>query len=224
MYLLLAEDERDLSKALVAVLTKNNYTVDAVYNGRDAFDYASMTDYDGIILDIMMPYMDGIEVLKKLRSKGIQTPVILLTAKAEVNDRIEGLDAGADDYLPKPFVMGELLARLRAITRRKGEVAPNRLTFGNISLDSDTATIGNGSDTIRLTHKEYQIMEIFMSQPGNLISTERLLNKVWGYDTDVEINVVWVAISSLRKKLQNLKADSEIEAVRGLGYTLKKMS
>ncbi len=224
MYLLLAEDEKDLSKALVAVLTKNNYTVDAVYNGRDAFDYASMTDYDGIILDIMMPYMDGIEVLKKLRAKGIQTPVILLTAKAEVNDRIEGLDAGADDYLPKPFVMGELLARLRAITRRKGEVAPNRLTFGNIILDSDTATLGNGSDTIRLTHKEYQIMEIFMSQPGNLISTERLLNKVWGYDTDVEINVVWVAISSLRKKLQNLKADSEIEAVRGLGYTLKKMS
>jgi DNA-binding response OmpR family regulator len=223
MYLLLAEDERDLSKALVAVLTKNNYTVDAVYNGRDAFDYASMTDYDGIILDIMMPYMDGIEVLKKLRSKGIQTPVILLTAKAEVNDRIEGLDAGADDYLPKPFVMGELLARLRAITRRKGEVAPNRLTFGNIILDSDTATLGNGSDNIRLTHKEYQIMEIFMSQPGNLISTERLLNKVWGYDTDVEINVVWVAISSLRKKLQNLKADSEIEAVRGLGYTLKKI-
>jgi DNA-binding response OmpR family regulator len=223
MYLLLAEDERDLSKALVAALTKNNYTVDAVYNGRDAFDYASMTDYDGIILDIMMPYMDGIEVLKKLRSKGIQTPVILLTAKAEVNDRIEGLDAGADDYLPKPFVMGELLARLRAITRRKGEVAPNRLTFGNISLDSDTATLGNGCDTIRLTHKEYQIMEIFMSQPGNLISTERLLNKVWGYDTDVEINVVWVAISSLRKKLQNLKADSEIEAVRGLGYTLKKI-
>ncbi|MBR6274248.1 MAG: response regulator transcription factor, partial [Lachnospiraceae bacterium] len=193
MRLLLAEDEKELSRALVAVLTKNNYTVDAVYNGEDAFDYAKETDYDGIILDVMMPVMDGIEALKKMRKAGISTPVIMLTAKAEVNDRIAGLDAGADDYLPKPFAMGELLARLRSITRRKGEVVSEKLEFGDIYLDLAAAELGNGKESYRLTHKEFQVMEMLLKNSGNLISTERMLDQVWGYDSDVEINVVWVA-------------------------------
>ena len=222
MRLLLAEDEKELSRALVAVLTKNNYTVDAVYNGEDAFDYAKETDYDGIILDVMMPVMDGIEALKKMRKAGISTPVIMLTAKAEVNDRIAGLDAGADDYLPKPFAMGELLARLRSITRRKGEVVSEKLEFGDIYLDLAAAELGNGKESYRLTHKEFQVMEMLLKNSGNLISTERMLDQVWGYDSDVEINVVWVAISSLRKKLTGMKSKVEIQAVRGIGYTLKQ--
>lgn len=222
MRLLLAEDEKELSRALVAVLTKNNYTVDAVYNGEDAFDYAKETDYDGIILDVMMPVMDGIEALKKMRKAGISTPVIMLTAKAEVNDRIAGLDAGADDYLPKPFAMGELLARLRSITRRKGEVVSEKLKFGDIYLDLAAAELGNGKESYRLTHKEFQVMEMLLKNSGNLISTERMLDQVWGYDSDVEINVVWVAISSLRKKLTGMKSKVEIQAVRGIGYTLKQ--
>ncbi|MBR6274077.1 MAG: response regulator transcription factor [Lachnospiraceae bacterium] len=222
MRLLLAEDEKELSRALVAVLTKNNYTVDAVYNGEDALDYAKETDYDGIILDVMMPVMDGIEALKKMRKAGVSTPVIMLTAKAEVNDRIAGLDAGADDYLPKPFAMGELLARLRSITRRKGEVVSEKLEFGDIYLDISAAELGNGKESYRLTHKEFQVMELLLKNSGNLISTERMLDQVWGYDSDVEINVVWVAISSLRKKLTGMKSNVEIQAVRGIGYTLKQ--
>ena len=222
MRLLLAEDEKELSRALVAVLTKNNYTVDAVYNGEDALDYAKETDYDGIILDVMMPVMDGIEALKKMRKAGLSTPVIMLTAKAEVNDRIAGLDAGADDYLPKPFAMGELLARLRSITRRKGEMVSEKLEFGDIYLDISAAELGNGKESYRLTHKEFQVMELLLKNSGNLISTERMLDQVWGYDSDVEINVVWVAISSLRKKLTGMKSNVEIQAVRGIGYTLKQ--
>ena len=222
MRLLLAEDEKDLSRALTAVLTKNNYTVDAVYNGEDALDYAKNTDYDGIILDVMMPVMDGIEALKRMRKAGISTPVIMLTAKAEVNDRIAGLDAGADDYLPKPFAMGELLARLRSITRRKGEMVSEKLEFGDIYLDISAAELGNGKESYRLTHKEFQVMELLLRNSGNLISTERMLDQVWGYDSDVEINVVWVAISSLRKKLTGMKSRVEIQAVRGIGYTLKQ--
>ncbi|MBQ8281446.1 MAG: response regulator transcription factor, partial [Lachnospiraceae bacterium] len=182
MRLLLAEDEKELSRALVAVLNKNNYTVDAVYNGEDALDYALNTDYDGIILDIMMPLMDGLTVLKKLRERHNDTPVILLTARGEVENRIEGLDAGADDYLPKPFVMAELLARLRAITRRKGEVTLEELEFGDIKLNVTSAELIGKDGRFRLTHKEYQVMEIFINQPGTLISTERLLDRVWGYE------------------------------------------
>ncbi|MGN0165999.1 MAG: response regulator transcription factor [Lachnospiraceae bacterium] len=221
MRLLLAEDEKDLSSALTAVLTKNNYTVDAVYNGADAYDYAVNTEYDGIILDIMMPVMDGLTALKKMRQKGISTPVILLTAKGEVEDRIEGLDAGADDYLPKPFVMQELLARLRAITRRKGDIVPDNVRFGDIELNLSAAALSGNGRSFRLTHKEFQVMETFMSQPGTLISTERLLDKIWGYDADVELNVVWVTISSLRKKLAQMESIVVITAVRGIGYTLK---
>lgn len=208
MRLLLAEDEVELANALSAVLKHKNYSVDAVYNGIDAYNYAIAQDYDGIILDIMMPGMDGIQVLTKLREKGIDSPVLLLTAKSDIDDRITGLDSGADDYLTKPFAMGELLARIRAMTRRRTEFAPSTLTFGN------------GSQ--KLGNKEFQMIEALMLNHGTLISTERFMEKIWGYDSDAEINVVWVYISYLRKKLGLIGADIEIKATRGVGYTLEE--
>ena len=222
MRLLLAEDEKELSKALCAILKHNNYSVDAVFNGQDALDYGLCENYDGIILDIMMPKMNGLDVLKELRAQGISTPVLMLTAKAEVDDRILGLDLGADDYLTKPFSMGELLARIRAVTRRKSEFSPNLLTSGNMSLNRETFELSSESTTIRLGNKEFQMMEMLMSNPGRLISTEQFMERIWGYETEAEINVVWVYISYLRKKLSNLNANVEIKAVRGVGYTLEE--
>lgn len=222
MRLLLAEDEKELSNALVAILKHNHYSVDAVYNGIDALDYGRTENYDGVILDIMMPGMDGIAVLQKLREQGITTPVLLLTAKSEVEDRILGLDAGADDYLPKPFAMGELLARLRAMTRRKLDFAPNRLVFGGIRLDRANFELSSDHASFRLGNKEFQILEMLMSNPNRLISTEQFLERIWGYDAEAEINVVWVYISYLRKKLAALDAGVEIRATRGLGYTLEE--
>ena len=224
MRLLLAEDEKELSKALCAILKHNNYSVDAVFNGQDALDYGLCENYDGIILDIMMPKMNGLDVLKELREKGISTPVLMLTAKAEVEDRILGLDLGADDYLTKPFSMGELLARIRAITRRKSEFSPNILTSGNLSLNRETFELSAGDTSLRLGNKEFQMMEMLMSNPGRLISTEQFMERIWGYETDAEINVVWVYISYLRKKLTTLGANLEIKAVRGVGYTLEEMT
>lgn len=202
MRLLLAEDEVELANAISAVLKHKNYSVDAVYNGIDAYNYAIAQDYDGIILDIMMPGMDGIQVLTKLREKGIDSPVLLLTAKSDIDDRITGLDSGADDYLTKPFAMGELLARIRAMTRRRTEFAPSTLTFGNVSLNRQSFELSGPN--------------------GTLISTERFMEKIWGYDSDAEINVVWVYISYLRKKLGLIGADVEIKATRGVGYTLEE--
>lgn len=221
--LLLAEDEKELSKALCAVLKHNNYSVDPVYNGQDALDYGLCENYDGIILDIMMPKMDGLEVLRRLRENGISTPVIFLTAKSEIEDRITGLDTGADDYLTKPFNMGELLARLRALTRRKSEYSPNLLTFGNISLNRETFELTSGEASVRLGNKEFQMMEMLLSNPARLISTEQFMERIWGYETEAEINVVWVYISYLRKKLSSLNASVEIKAVRGVGYTLEEI-
>ncbi|MBQ1903928.1 MAG: response regulator transcription factor [Ruminococcus sp.] len=220
MRLLLAEDEKEMSNALVAVLKHSNYSVDAVYDGLDAYNYGISENYDGMILDIMMPKMDGIEVLKKLREKGINTPVLLLTAKSQVSDRIEGLDSGADDYLTKPFAMGELLARIRAMTRRKTEFSPNDLTIGNITLSRETFDLKGPSGTQRLGSKEFQMLEMMMVNKNTLISTERFMERIWGYDSDAEINVVWVFISYLRKKLVSVGADVEIKAARGVGYTL----
>lgn len=222
MRLLLAEDERELSKALCAVLKHNNYSVDPVFNGQDALDYGLCENYDGIILDIMMPKMDGLTVLKNLREKGVSTPVIILTAKSEIEDRITGLDAGADDYLTKPFAMGELLARLRALTRRKSEFSPNLISFGNLSLNRETFELSVGEKSIRLGNKEFQMIEMLLSNPGRLISTEQFMERIWGYETEAEINVVWVYISYIRKKLASLDANMEIKAVRGLGYTLEE--
>ena len=222
MRLLLAEDEKELSKALCAILKHNNYSVDAVFNGQDALDYGLCENYDGIILDIMMPKKNGLEVLKELRENGISTPILMLTAKAEIEDRILGLDMGADDYLTKPFSMGELLARIRAVTRRKSEFSPNLLTSGNLSLNRETFELSVDNNSIRLGNKEFQMMEMLMSNPGRLISTEQFMERIWGYETEAEINVVWVYISYLRKKLSNLEANVEIKAVRGVGYTLEE--
>lgn len=222
MRILLAEDERELSKALCAVLKHNNYSADAVYNGQDALDYGLCENYDAIILDLMMPKMNGLDVLKRLREQGVDTPVIILTAKSELEDKITGLDAGADDYLTKPFAMGELLARLRALTRRKSEFSPNLISFGNVSLNRETFELYTDKESVRLGNKEFQMMEMLLSNAGRLISTEQFMEHIWGYETEAEINVVWVYISYLRKKLTTLEANIEIKAVRGVGYTLEE--
>lgn len=220
MRLLLAEDEIELSKALCAILKHNNYSVDAVYNGTDAYDWAMAGNYDGIILDIMMPGMDGLTVLKKLRAENVTAPVLFLTAKGELEDKIAGLDAGADDYLAKPFQIEELLARIRAMTRRKSDFAPGVLTYGNVSLDRAAYNLCCGDNAVRLGNKEFQMMEMLLSGPGRLIPTEQFMEKIWGFDSDAEINVVWVYISYLRKKLTSIGANVQIKASRGVGYTL----
>lgn len=224
MKLLLADDEKELVSALVAILKHSNYTVDAVYNGTDALDYALAGDYDGIILDIMMPGLDGMEVLKKIREKGLSTPVLFLTAKTEVDDRIKGLDLGADDYLPKPFDMGELLARVRAMLRRKEDFAPANLTCGNLTLDRagyDLCT--EGHDKIHLSGREFQMMEMLMTSPGRIISVDNFMDRIWS-DGEADVNVVWVYISNLRKKLSSLEATCEIKASRGVGYSINEIS
>ena len=223
MKLLFAEDEIAMSEAVTDILTYHHYMVDSVYDGITAFEYAKAEEYDAIILDIMMPGMNGIEVLKKLRKEGVGTPVLLLTAKAEVEDKIEGLDAGADDYLAKPFVMGELLARVRALLRRRENYTPNVLEYGNISLDRNTYELRGKMESIVLSKIEYQMMELFMLNRGIYLSTEDILVKVWGYETDAEIGIVWVYISNLRKKLTSLKANVEIKAKRNIGYTLEEI-
>ena len=223
MRLLLAEDEKELSHALVTVLLHNNYSVDAVYNGQDALDYINMGNYDGAILDIMMPKMDGITVLKKVRASGSPIPILMLTAKAEIDDRVLGLDCGADDYLTKPFSMKELLARLRAMTRRQTAAADTTLSYGNITLDRSTYMLFSKTESLRLASKEFQMLEMLLANPGQVISTEQFMYKIWGYDSDTEQNVVWVYISYLRKKLTVLQASVGIKAVRGLGYTLEEL-
>lgn len=221
MKLLYAEDEKSMSDAIVDILEYHNYSVDAVYDGKDALDYARLGDYDGIILDIMMPKKDGIEVLRTLRAEGFKTPVLLLTAKAEIEDRIAGLDAGADDYLPKPFAMGELLARIRAMLRRREEFTPDILRCGNVSLNRQSYVLSCGEESVLLPRLEFKMMELFMLNQGIFFSTEDILEKVWGYDTDAEIGIVWVYISYLRKKLASLNANAEIKAKRNIGYTLE---
>lgn len=223
MKLLLAEDERSLSRALMKILEKNNYTADAVYNGEDALSYLESGFYDAAILDIMMPKIDGITVLKKLRASGNTVPVIMLTAKSEIDDKVLGLDSGANDYLTKPFDTKELLARIRAMTRTQ-ITADNKLTFGNISLDRATFELSSPTGSFRLANKEFQMMEILMSNPQHLVSTERLIERIWGYDSESEINVVWVYISYLRKKLTALHANIQIKAARNAGYSLEELS
>lgn len=222
MRLILAEDEEELSKALVAILKHNNYSVDAVYNGQDALDYIENGNYDGVILDIMMPKMDGITVLKTIRSHGISIPVILLTAKSEIDDRVDGLDSGADDYLTKPFSTKELLARIRAMTRRHTDTTDSILKFADLSLDRATYQMQCGNESIRLANKEYQMLEMLMTNPGQIISVDQFMDKIWGYDSDAELNVVWVYVSYLRKKLTSLSSQVQIKATRGLGYSLEE--
>lgn len=222
MRILLAEDEKEMSNALVAILKHNNYSVDAVYNGADALDYGLTENYDVIILDIMMPKMNGLDVLKNLRKSAIHTPVLMLTAKSQIEDRIQGLDMGADDYLSKPFAMGELLARVRAMSRRKSEFTPNLIVIGNITLNKENYELSNHASALRLGNKEYQMMEMLMSNPKRMISTEQFMERIWGYEAEAEINVVWVYISYLRKKLSSLEANIKIKAVRGVGYSLEE--
>jgi DNA-binding response OmpR family regulator len=216
------EDEIELSNALVALLKHSNYSVDAVYDGQDALDYLMTGNYDGAILDIMLPKMDGITVLKKIRAAGNSVPVLLLTAKTEIDDRVNGLDSGADDYLTKPFAMKELLARIRAMTRRQTETTDSILRFGNVRLDRITFQLSTPKDSLRLSNKEFQMMEMLMVCPGQIISADQFMEKIWGFDSETEQNVVWVYISYLRKKLTALDADIAIRASRGLGYTLEE--
>ena len=224
MRLLLAEDELALSKALTAILERNNYSVDAAYDGQEALEYLEADNYDGVILDIMMPKVDGIEVLKRIREKGSTIPVLLLTAKSEIDDKVAGLDAGANDYLTKPFNSRELLARIRAMTRVLSVQTSSRLQFGNITLNQATYELSSVVGTYRLANKEFQMMEILMSNPGTLVSSERFMEKIWGYDSEAEINVVWVYISYLRKKLTALQANIRIKAIRNAGYILENAS
>ena len=221
MRLLLAEDERALSKALATILERSNYSVDTVYDGEAALEYLAADNYDGVILDIMMPKKDGITVLKELRSRGSKIPVLILTAKSEVDDKVLGLDSGANDYLTKPFHSRELLARIRAMTRAQSSQTSSVLQMGNITMDQRTYELSSPTGSFRLANREFQILELLMQNPGNLISAERLMEKIWGYDSEVEVSVVWVYISYLRKKLTALQADVEIRASRNLGYSLE---
>lgn len=224
MRLLLAEDERELSRALVTVLAKQNYSIDAVFDGQEALDYLAADNYDAAILDIMMPKVDGITVLKTLREQGNQIPVLLLTAKSEINDRVVGLDSGADDYLTKPFSMKELLARLRVMTRRKREGrADNDLSFGNVTLDRAGSELRTAERTTSLGNREFQLIELLISNPEQYLSVERLFEKIWGYDSEADLSVVWVNVSNLRKKLAQLGADVTIRAKRNTGYRLEKL-
>ncbi len=223
MRLLLAEDEKALSKALTAILVRNHYAVDQVYDGQAALDYLQADNYDGVILDIMMPKLDGISVLKELRRRGNLIPVLLLTAKSEVDDKVLGLDAGANDYLTKPFHSQELLARIRAMTRVQTAQSTSTLQFGNVTLDRATFEVSSPTGSFRLANKEFQLLELLMNNPRCLISTQRLMEKIWGYDSDAEINVVWVYISYLRKKLAALDANIQIKATRNAGYSLEEL-
>ena len=221
MRLLLAEDEKALSSALQVILKHNNYSVDAVYNGQDAYDYIVTGVYDGVILDVMMPKMDGFDVLSKVRNEGCDVPIIMLTAKSETDDKINGLDLGADDYLAKPFEMKELLARIRSITRRKSDAVSAELKVGDCTLNCLNYELTGPGGSVKLQNKEYQIMEILMANQNSVISADLMMEKVWGYDSDAELNVVWVNISYLRKKLGQIKSNVAIKAVRNQGYILE---
>lgn len=221
MRILFAEDDRDISKAVQTLLTRSGYSVDTVYNGRDAIDYIEQGGYDGVILDWMMPGLSGIEVLAQMRSNGITTPVLMLTARDAIEDRVEGLDTGADDYLPKPFAASELLARIRAMLRRKEDYQHDVIKFADIELDKSAMAIRCHNKSVSLTNKAFQLMEMLVEHPGAVLSISQIMERVWGWDSDAEVNVVWVNISFLRKKLSELGAHVKIKAVRGVGYSLE---
>lgn len=223
MRILVCEDEIDLADGLSTILKSNKYSVDTVYDGEEALVFLEAENYDAVVLDIMMPKVDGITVLKTIRAKGNNIPVIILTAKSEIEDKVEGLDHGADDYLTKPFNTKELLARLRAITRRQSVVTDNVLSIGNINLNRTTFELSSPKGSYKLASKEFQMLEMFMSNPSNIISADTFMDKIWGYDTESDISVVWVYISYIRKKLLSLGADVEIRVTRNVGYSLEKI-
>ncbi len=222
MRILIADDDRDIARALTALLEHNHYSVESVSNGTDALAYALGGNYDSIILDIMMPGMDGLDVLRSLRTNGCKTPVLLLTAKGDIEDRVIGLDAGADDYLPKPFAASELLARVRAMLRRKENYQTEILEYEGMILDQSTFELSFRNNSMRLVNREFQMLRLLMQSPGAVISTEQFMERIWGWDTDVEISIVWVYISNLRKKIEKLEAPAGIKAIRGVGYCLEK--
>lgn len=223
MRLLLCEDEKELSAALVVMLKHSHYSVDAVYDGEEALDYLATENYDGVILDIMMPKLDGISVLTQIRANGNNVPVILLTAKGDVEDKVNGLDLGANDYLTKPFETRELLARIRAMTRSPEDSGTSLLTFGNVSLNRASFLLSTPHSEIKLANKEFQMMEMLLSNENYLISSEKFMEKIWGFDSETELNVVWVYISYLRKKLLSLQANVQIKATRNIGYSLEEI-
>jgi len=222
MRILVADDEQELTEVLAEILRRAHYSVDVVYNGQDALDYGLAENYDCLILDIMMPELDGLQVLQALRQQQVSTPVLLLTAKGQVIDRITGLDSGADDYLPKPFDNGEFIARVRALTRRGGVYLPNVLTAGKATLDRSTFELSGSCGAVRLGNKEFQMLELLMRQRGRPISTEQFMERIWGYDSEAELNVVWAYISYLRRKLEAVGAEVHITARRGQGYLLEE--
>ena len=223
MRLLFAEDEKSLSRAITAILKKNHYEVDAVYDGEEALAYLECGTYDGAILDIMMPKKDGLTVLKEIRRQGNNIPVLMLTAKAEIDDRVLGLDSGANDYLTKPFAAPELLARIRAMTRTQMTQNTSSLSFGNLSLNQTSFELSSPSGSYQLTNKEFQLLELLMANPGQVISSDRLFEKIWGYESDADPSVIWVYISYLRKKLTALNASVRIRAIRNAGYRLEEI-
>ena len=222
MRLLLAEDERSLARAVGTLLERSHYAVDVVYDGAETLEYLDSNNYDGVILDRMMPKVDGLMVLRRIRQAGNRVPVLLLTALGEVEDKVEGLDAGANDYLAKPFATAELLARIRAMTRTQTGQSTTRLQVGNLVLDQTSYQLSTPSGSCRLTNKEFQMLEMLMANPRQLISPQRMLERIWGYDSEAEVNVVWVYISYLRKKLTQLGANVSIKASRNAGYRLEE--
>lgn len=223
MRILICEDEIDLADGLSTILKGNNYSVDTVYDGEQALIYLEAENYDAVVLDIMMPKVDGITVLKTIRKKGNNIPVLMLTAKSQIEDKVEGLDFGADDYLTKPFDIKELLARLRSITRRQSNITDNILSFGNITLNRTTFELSSEKGSFKLASKEFQMLEMFMLNPSHLISVDTFMDKIWGYDTESDISVVWVYISYIRKKLVSLNANVEIKVTRNVGYSLEEI-
>lgn len=221
MRLLIAEDELDLAEALTVFFEKNQFSVDTVHDGCAAYDYASTGEYDAIVLDVMMPKMDGVQVLQRLREEGVRTPVMMLTAKSGKDDRITGFNAGADDYLPKPFEPDELICRVRAMLRRGGTYQPTVLAFGDVTLDPGSGVLSCCGQSARLSGREFQVMELFLRSPQVVLSADRIMERVWGWDSEAEINVVWVHISNLRKKLRSIGSHVTIRASRGLGYLLE---
>lgn len=221
MRLLIAEDELDLAEALTVFFEKNHFSVDAVHNGFDAYEYAASGGYDGVILDVMMPKMNGIQVLERLRAEGCRIPIMMLTAKGQKDDRITGFNAGADDYLPKPFDPDELLSRVRAMLRRSEAYQPSVLAWGDVTLDPGTGLLACGGQSVRLGGREFQVMELFLRNPRQVFSAERIMERIWGWDDEAEINVVWVNISNLRKKLKAIGSRVTLKVNRGLGYALE---
>ena len=220
MRILIVEDEVRLAEALAQIMAEQKYQVDQVHNGADGLDYALTAQYDVIVLDVMLPKLDGMEVARRLRSAHVSTPILMLTARDEISDKVKGLDCGADDYMTKPFDTGELTARVRALTRRQGEVLSDVLTVNDLSLDCTSRLLSAGERSVRLGFKEFEVLRLLMVNNGNVVTKETLISKIWGLDSEAEDNNVEVYISFLRKKLVFLNSQVSISTVRKVGYFL----